>query len=398
MFFVLDSVNSSMKFLCALHLLFAAGSCDRPDHPQQHPSHRHIMGIVGFFSFLALSSFLLSSSFISDHNPLPHSSFPHSSIVQISKLCSTYHNGLYLQRFLFSLFRSSHFYHPLSVNKGENMICYVLISNSTISSQIQQLPSDLRIVFEEISRLDRIHSQSIDSFLSLLSSSKNEIEDTFNHLYRRKLSSRVKILLTFGIGVINKFHGTEELKLENIRQRFLTRNPINDLSEFTQHHVSDSVSLHQSSKLHSKQIWNDALSTFRHTPLENSDDLCSDSQILIEILPTQQIQLSNLQHSTWSSSSSSSWSPRDSTSPDHEIHKACFLSLLSHFLSTYSLLIDLRIIFPKHSFNHWNKGIVQNNSYAEFYPYHEVGLDGTGQIIGLGKSQAYSFSSPSRAV
>ena len=322
--------------------------------------------------FLILSSFLLLSS----SSPSP----PSSSDSQISKLCSTYHSGLSLQRFLFSLYQSSsHSYHPLSVNRKENLICFILLSNSSISAQIQQqLPPDHRIIFQEIPRLDRIHFQSIESLLSLFSSPKHGNDETSSsdHLFERKVSSdlrQVKILFTFGIGVMNKFHGmiSEDLKLKNIRHQFLTRNPINDLTEFAQHHVQDLAN--HPSKLNLREVWNDALSAFHHSSLDHSSgQLCTDSQISMRILSTQQIQLSNLQNYFSSQAS-------------HEVKKSCLISLISHFLATYSLLIDIRVLFPKHTFNHWNKGIVQNNSYSEFYPYHEAGLDGSGQIIGVGK-------------
>jgi hypothetical protein len=369
-------------FVFSKHILSLGPSLNAP---HQHIYHR-LMRVA--FLFFSLFSFRLNSSPLSEHTTLlPDSLFPHLS--QVSKLCSTYNHGLSLQRFLFSLFRSSHHaYHPLSVNKKENMICYVLISNSTISSQIQQLPSDHRIVFEEIPRLDRIHSQSIESFLSLFSDSEGENTDPFNHLSVRKRSSdlhQAKLLLTFGIGVMNKFHGldSEELKLEKIRHRFLTRNPMKELREFTRHHLND-LANHQS-KFRLKHVWNDALATFDHSPLKHSpaaiDNICSDSQISIQILPTHQIQLGNLQE----------YFSAQTTQETQDLQQACFLSLISHFISTYSLLIDLRVVFPKHTFNHLNKGIVQNNSYSEFYPYHEVGLDGSGQIIGLGKCLFYSF-------
>ena len=65
--------------------------------------------------------------------------------------------------------------------------------------------------------------------------------------------------------------------------------------------------------------------------------------------------------------------------------QSCVLSLLSHFLTAYSATIaDIRLRFPKYPSNHKDKGIVQTKRYSENYPYHTAGLDGTGQIVGVG--------------
>jgi hypothetical protein len=290
---------------------------------------------------------------------------------QLYKICSSYHEGQSLQRSLKTLlpFES---YHPLSVTKEKNEICFVTILNGTSSREvIGTLPLTL---FQEISHEERVH-QSMRHFLSLLPASSLHKSS----LSKRKQSDvfQAKILLSFGVGAMNKV-GAEidqtQLQVEKIRQRFLNRNPIHDL---TAARPSFSRSTSQSI-LSSSDLWDSAISSLhRSSSSPLSSDPCSLSQIFIERLPSYQIELRNFEEYF--------------TSCPEEIHRACLLSLISHLLLTYSLLVDIRIIFPKYPSNHWNKGIVQNNSYSEFYPYHEAGLDGSGQIIGIGESTSLSL-------
>jgi hypothetical protein len=69
---------------------------------------------------------------------------------------------------------------------------------------------------------------------------------------------------------------------------------------------------------------------------------------------------------------------------------ACFASLLA-LLATSPAVSDLRIRFPKRVSNNYIKGIIQKNSREQEYPYTSVGLDGTGQVVGIGIHLPFPF-------
>jgi hypothetical protein len=338
------------------------------------------------FLFSSLAILVLSSSW---SNSQPQD----SATYQLYKICSIYDQGQSLQRSLRKLLPYDSC-HPLSVNKKENQICFVaILSQSFTIEVIRSLPFT---VIREISLEERVH-ESITHFLSLLSYpsiSSSHGNDILYFTSRKSLTSKrkqrdlfqAKFLVTFGVGATNKF-GTEidkiQLQEENIRQRFLIRNPLEDL---TRARPSSSRSTTPPSIFSAPDLWDQAIASLhRSSPSHPSasssslldSHLCSDSHLHLELLPTFQIQFTNF---------------RDYfTSLPAELHRACLLSLISHLLLTYPLLSDLRIIFPKYPSNHWNKGIVQNNTYSEDYPYHALaGLDGSGQIIGIGWSSSLS--------
>jgi subtilisin family serine protease len=51
-----------------------------------------------------------------------------------------------------------------------------------------------------------------------------------------------------------------------------------------------------------------------------------------------------------------------------------------------SATVDIRFRQPKRPFNRFGKGIMQSNSYNDTVPYSDAGLDGTGQVVGIGDS------------
>lgn len=78
----------------------------------------------------------------------------------------------------------------------------------------------------------------------------------------------------------------------------------------------------------------------------------------------------------------------------HQLHESsphptsCVTSLLA-LLSHHPSVVDIRLRHDKTSFNNYIKSIVQSEVYGQgeaLYPYLQAGLDGTGQVIGIGDS------------
>jgi hypothetical protein len=65
--------------------------------------------------------------------------------------------------------------------------------------------------------------------------------------------------------------------------------------------------------------------------------------------------------------------------------KACFVRLLA-ILAADSSTMDIRFRQAKRAFNRYGKGIMETNSYNDVLPYTAAGLNGSGQVIGIGDS------------
>jgi hypothetical protein len=66
-----------------------------------------------------------------------------------------------------------------------------------------------------------------------------------------------------------------------------------------------------------------------------------------------------------------------------ESAKTCFAALLAS-LASHPTTADIRFNIPKKTSNYHIKGIMQTDAVAETYPYSNAGIDGTGQVIGIG--------------
>lgn len=208
----------------------------------------------------------------------------------------------------------------------------------------------------------------------------------FHNANKTSVLSDTKMVISFGVGVVGK-HGVVQdmnnfapvknrLSLPTIRQSLKTRSPSRDIEAFLKHssqHIDDNHESLQSWRQAYQNLHSWAPKLRSSSSLHSDAPLCPDHELSLELITPSQLVISNL-HGYFRSSSS-------------DLHReSCVMSLLSHFVSTYVDVIgDIRLRFPKYPNNHFNKGIVQTRAYVENnYPYHDVGLDGTGQIIGVG--------------
>jgi hypothetical protein len=211
-----------------------------------------------------------------------------------------------------------------------------------------------------------------------LSSSSIQENPYLSAFYRSSsgdsLLSRTKLVISFGVGVVDK-HGVvndrqNDFTLDAVQTKFSQRNPAQDLSALVNHATRHVDQGHQSLSLWENAIRDlNLVATSPHHSPEAS--VCPDHLITMEFSTQSLLVLENLKAFL------------DATPTSYR--QSCVLSLLSHFLTTYSTTIaDIRLSFPKFPNNHKNKGIVQTKTYSETYPYHTAGLNGTGQIVGVG--------------
>ena len=231
------------------------------------------------------------------------------------------------------------------------------------------IPPQLKIHESAFSLIDLTRTD-----LSALEIQENQYLKAFHRSTGSSVLSRTKLVISFGVGVVDK-HGVvkdrpNDFTLHNVQKKLAQRNPTKDLSSLVEHasrHIDED---HQSLGLWGKAIrdLNLVASSPRNSP---ESSLCPDHVLSLEFITQSQLVLGNLDEFF------------DAIPTSHR--QPCILSLLSHFLTTYSTTIaDIRLRFPKYTSNHKDKGIVQTKTYSETYPYHAAGLDGTGQIVGVG--------------
>ncbi len=278
-------------------------------------------------------------------------------------------------------------------------------------------------IFQEESISKTNNPNATKTKLNQLKTPKTKAE--MSNLYPFNLASDLpgtEIIASIGLGIFD--HKKQENKnkiltnpntksqstfsIEHLRSNLLQRNPIRDLEVFI---ASTSHSSHKDSQ-RSSSPWFHALTTLRnHHDVKvsqqsrlsstspnlrssgsksgneevkvadevNPNTICPDSVLSLSI-ESSMLQIGGLDEYFASLSSPS-------------LQKSCVVSLVSHLINTYENILDIRVTGPSYQFNYLNKGIVQAKSYSETYPYHNVGLDGTGEIIGIGELKPLIFDS-----
>lgn len=291
--------------------------------------------------------------------------------------------------------------HTIYTSKHENSICFVSLIDQTFVEEIllQTGVKSCTVIPSEL----KIH-ESVMYLFGLIERDHSAFEQLNSRYHKKSLDldlSQVKLVISNGIGVPHKPIPKSEiyLKVEELKHLLfqsssphLYASPSSHLYHLASLHTTattttattTTTSTPSSSSSSHKNIWHkhaDILSNYEKenlqmnsqtesTPSLHEQDICSFSKLSIENTDTS-IILSQL-HEVMNSEKS----------------KACYASLLA-LLVTSNSVSDIRFRFPKKLFNNYIKGIIQKNSRQEVYPYTAVGLNGTGEIIGVGKYYYY---------
>lgn len=263
---------------------------------------------------------------------------------------------------------------------------YSWISNAPLTGDRSAgpIPSQLKIHPSVLIYLDLLSKDSIPANIQQHFPKANQTE---------LLQSRLEV--TFGLGVYSKSPNPDDPDvtpatpvptIENVRKKLAHRNATFDLqslvSPFTSHQDNaddlDSVlsdrniwlKAHALLRYHESKTTHEAYS-FGSNSREESKSICPDSVLTLESTPSSTLLINKIYQYMNSINTPS-------------FRQACVLSLFSHLLTNYENIIDIRLKFPSYPLNLYNKGIVQNGTYSQYYPYHLKGLDGSGQIVGVG--------------
>jgi hypothetical protein len=161
------------------------------------------------------------------------------------------------------------------------------------------------------------------------------------------------MVISFGVGVFEK-HGValdkeDQLSLHSIRRHLEQRSPARDLASFIEHSAHHIDQEDHSSLSH----WKSALRAFTAAEHSTEASPCPDSELSLEFVTPSQLSVGNLHQ----------YLERPT---DAHLQSSCVMSLLSHFVTTYSdTIADIRLSFPKFALNHNNKGITQTKTFAQ---------------------------------
>lgn len=326
-----------------------------------------------------LSSLTSSShqySFSSSHNSLQDSSSIDEKKKELYLLCAHSHESLVLKDQMIR-WNGVENIHTIYSSKAENLICYVtpLTPEKAQTLTLDSGVKSCTLIPPEF----KIH-ESLMFFFGLVDKEHSAYEE-LSHRYSKPIAngldlSRVKLVVSGGIGVPHKdlLNSPKNRQFDNLKQRLFQSRSLNLPFPTASSHLYR-FAQQTSPPGESTNLWlkyaNMLQSHERHySTLENKDssaDVCSFSKLSIEHTG-HSIVIGNLHHMERATQST-----------------ACFASLLA-LLVTLDAVSDIRMRFPKKISNNYIKGIVQTNSRQEDYPYTAAGLDGTGQVIGIGKS------------
>jgi hypothetical protein len=210
----------------------------------------------------------------------------------------------------------------------------------------------------------------------------NQCVSSVAHKYATTLSKTnlafVRLVVSTGIGVPSK-PLKQGVDIKNLQETLLSTNPSAYLRLM-------STSFGVRSENVERDVWGDALQYFETTPSSSSSlsaQPSSSSSRGANLCPFAQLSLS-LESETQSIVVSNLKAFLDISSQNNKKATPCITALLA-FLATQSNVVDIRLRIPRRAFNIKNKGIIQTGYYTTTsYPYTAAGVDGTGQVIGVG--------------
>jgi hypothetical protein len=216
----------------------------------------------------------------------------------------------------------------------------------------------------------------------------NQCVSSVAHKYAAALSNTnlasVRLVVSTGLGVPSK-PLEQAVDIKALHQTLLSTNPSAYLRLMS---ISSAPSLPTTSGVRSvngeRDVWGDAQQFFDNTdtawasssphssPSSHGADFCPFNQLSLTLeSDTQSIIVGNLKAFLDISSQNNKGTP-------------CATALLA-FLATQPSIVDIRLRIPRRAFNVKNKGIVQAGFYTTTsYPYTAVGVDGTGEVVGVG--------------
>jgi len=244
--------------------------------------------------------------------------------------------------------------HTAFADKVENAVCFAIYASSEEAHKIKKLPT--------VSACTRIpNSLKIhESVMYILGLTKHdtEVHSALAAAYERPLrshKSNLQIVVSSGVGVKHKSAGRSLQDASAVKHLLVNSHPAHYVDMLTRDHANAASSAWEQASVTLHAAHNDAF----------SHETCAFHKLSIEHTG-HSLVISNIHEI-------------DTTSFPH----ACYASLLA-LLASQPETADIRFRFPKRAFNNYNKGIVQTDVRQQSYPYQDAGIDGSGQVVGVG--------------
>jgi hypothetical protein len=274
--------------------------------------------------------------------------------------------------------------HTIYTSKNEDSICFISLLDDQIVTKVSDSVGVKSCTF--VPHEIKIH-ESMLYFLGIIDQNHGSFT-SLSSRYERKSGvdlTRAKIIISSGVGVPSKtlLKPENAIRLEDI-QDLLSHQQKNSLYISPSSHLYHFASLHSGSSTPDSNIWYQHAETLSRAERHQESQTSLVSQLKNGNEPTTEdicffskLSVEHTGHSVVIGNIGELKGAKEVT--------ACYASLLALLVTTKSVG-DIRFRFPKRPFNNYNKGIIQESLREENYPYTSLaGLDGTGQVIGIGK-------------
>mmetsp|Transcript_14029 Transcript_14029/g.14643 ORF Transcript_14029/g.14643 Transcript_14029/m.14643 type:complete len:1100 (-) Transcript_14029:260-3559(-) len=261
--------------------------------------------------------------------------------------CTSLEKGIEIQSYLVQQLQE-YYVHPVFVSRSANSVCFATFMKPSTAANIQELPNIQSCV--KIPPTLKIHNLVMGSFGLVMADS------SIYHKPKLTDFSNTKLVIYGGVGVLGKIPQTNDfISLEELKNLLSSNpNPIEYIESLI-NEISDVA--HRP-----KNLWTNLLEQ-----LKKSSISCSFSTLSIES-SSNNLVIGNLKQFLQSSDDSS----------------ACSASLLAILVQQQGVA-DIKFRLPKQKFNKNGKHIVQTKNFtATTFPYTNAGIDGTGQVVGIG--------------
>jgi hypothetical protein len=182
-----------------------------------------------------------------------------------------------------------------------------------------------------------------------------------------------KLVLSGGVAVHKNILSSEDFVTADDLKSFFTSGTLDPtvyLESLLASISSSSPSEISSHRPKSHDMWTKALSQLKKfSSSASSSPACPFSALEVEASPSGTVVIGGLQEFF-------------DTIPE-ELTSSCGAALLA-LLAQQKGVSDLRYRLPKATFNANGKSIVQTESFTTSFPYTNAGIDGTGQVVGIG--------------
>lgn len=177
-----------------------------------------------------------------------------------------------------------------------------------------------------------------------------------------------KLVLSGGVAVHKNLLSAEDFVTANDLKSLLSSDTL-DPTIFLESLLASSSSEIAGHRPKTHSLWRDALSELKKFASSGSPPACPFTALEVDASPSGTVVIGGLQQFF--------------ESVPEEMTSSCGAALLA-LLAQQKGVSDLRYRLPKAAFNANGKSIVQTETFGTSFPYTNAGIDGTGEVVGVG--------------